>query len=298
MLSYLVETVCPLAKGQAALAIESAGCAHPRLRLESDAPRSHRHDWPGVEDASASPSGYQRSDAYLILRDGRPVAVQTFDFGTGGRAFGVFDKGRGDGGQIVEIDGPAAAFTMTEDGGDGVQWFAGARCAGEEDPLKSGWLIFSSTLGEDWTQSVARLKKVRSRGACPWFFSRSLTRWRRRTIGWPFLKEGRAERRIRLDTAISEHYGAEEVQRSDHLERFFFAKGAGPIRWERWQNLAKSDRGAGEQAAKLAQSRRCPPVEGSAAPAEGWVMADCRTWTNIVVSREREPAHLDWYHGE
>ena len=298
MLSYLAETVCPLANEQVDLKIKDASCARARLRLESDNPRSRRHDWPGIEDAAASPSGYQRSDAYLTSRSGNPIAVQTFDFGTGGRAFGVFDKGKGDGGQVAEVDGPAAAFTLTEDGGDGVQWFAGPRCWGEGDPLTSGWLVFSSSLKEAWTQSIVRLQKVRSRADCPRSFSRSLTRWRRQLIDWPFLSEGRARERIRLDTLISEHYATEDIAHSDHLERFFLAKGIGLIRWERWQNLVRGNQGFDRQAEKLAASRRCPPVDGSLAPATAWVMIDCRTWTNIVASREYEPAHIDWYRGE
>src|SRR5262249_34983374 len=160
-----------------------------------------------------------------------------------GRTFGLFDKGQGDGGQIAEIDGPAALFTMTEDGGDGVQWFAGARCWGEEDPLKSGWVIFSSDMKQAWTTTITQLQKARSRAACPWFFSKSFTRWRRVFMDWPFLKSGRRGIWREHDTIISEHYGRQDIESSDHLERFFLVKGIGSIRWERWQNLVKGNRG-------------------------------------------------------
>jgi hypothetical protein len=32
----------------------------------------------------------------------------------------------------------------------------------------------------------------------------------------------------------------------------------------------------------IAESRRCPAVAFGEPPAEGWVLVDCRTWTNIV----------------
>ena len=48
--------------------------------------------------------------------------LQTFDFGTGGRAFGHFDGGRGDGGQVMVFKDGWASFVLTEDGTAGVQW--------------------------------------------------------------------------------------------------------------------------------------------------------------------------------
>ncbi len=297
MLSYLVETICPDGE-EVELRVIGAKCSHPRLRRREDRMKTHRHDWPGLEDAVSSPSGYQRSDAYLTFRAGHPIAVHTFDFGTGGRTFGVFDQGKGDGGQIAEIDEASVAFTMTEDGGDGVQWFVGPRCWGDEDTLKSGWLIFTTTLGEEWTQSIVRLQKARHRNDCSIFFSRSLTRWRRLQVDWPFLVNGRQGASHALDTVISEHFGGQDVENSDHLERFFLAKGIGLIRWERWQNWADRSEDFSRQAKKLALSRRCPPVNGSLPPSAGWIMVDCRTWTNLVRAVKNEPASFDWYQGE
>jgi hypothetical protein len=296
-MSYLVETVCPYGD-RVELSILHRDCLLSRLRRFEDRPLIHRHDWPGVEDAVSSPSGYQRSDAYLTLRGSQPVAVHTFDFGTGGRTFGVFDQGKGDGGQIAEMEGPAVTFTMTEDGGDGVQWFVGPRCWGG-DPLKSGWLVFMFPLEDQWTQSIVRLAKARSRQGCPLFFSKSLTRWRRQSIEWPFLQNGKPGSPHLLSTVISEHFGGHDIETSGHLERFFLAKGVGLVRWERWQNPSVRGRDSFfAQAENLALSRRCPAVDGSIPPSSGWLMIDCRIWTNLVQTPEDEPDSFDWYHGE
>ena len=56
-----------------------------------------------------------------------------------------------------------------------------------------------------------------------------------------FLVNGRQGASRVLDTVISEHFGKQNVESSDHLERFFLAKGIGLIRWERWQNWADKE---------------------------------------------------------
>ena len=268
VMSYLVETVCPRGD-RVELGILSRDCLHSRLRRVEDKPLIHRHDWPGVADAVSSPSGYQRSEAYLTFRGSEPIAVHTFDFGTGGRTFGVFDRGQGDGGQIAEAKGSAVTFTMTEDGGDGVQWFVGPRCWGG-DALHSGWLVFMPPVEEHWTQLVVRLAKTRSRQGCPLFFSTSLTRWRRLSIEWSFLHSGKTGSPHVLDTVISEHFGGGEIESSDHLERFFLAKGVGLIRWERWQNPSVRGRDSYfRQADHLAVSHRCPAVDDFGAAVRG-----------------------------
>ena len=51
----------------------------------------------------------------------------------------------------------------------------------------------------------------------------------------------------------------------------YFGKGIGRYRWEYW-------------APGRTPLRRlvCPPLDYSVPPAPGWVMTDCRMWTNLV----------------
>ena len=83
-----------------------------------------------------------------------------------------------------------------------------------------------------------------------------------------------------LPTLVSEHFGGKDVAGADHLERMYFTQALGYTRWERWQNLAVHDRFR-DQAAALAASGRCEPGLGAPAAA-GWVMVDCREWTQIA----------------
>ena len=73
--------------------------------------------------------GYQASDSVVQRRGARTLVVQTFDFGTGGRVFGWFEGGLGQGGddgQVLLLVAGWSTAAMTEDGGAGVQWFTRA----------------------------------------------------------------------------------------------------------------------------------------------------------------------------
>src|SRR5579875_2769937 len=72
--------------------------------------------------------GCQRHDSFPVLTaDFGEVVEDSFDFGEGlGRRFGVFDAGRGDGGDIVLFSPGAVSIAATEDGGAGFQLFVGA----------------------------------------------------------------------------------------------------------------------------------------------------------------------------
>ena len=177
MVSYLVERACPTSKGQVELSIFRPECHNSRYRQEEDKPATYRHDWPAQKDAIKSPAGYQRSGSYLASRFGQRVMMHTYDFGTAGRTFGVFDRGRGDGGGIAELHGRTAAITVTEDGGSGVQWFLGPLCRGELDPSKSGWVLFTSQVSSLWHHSVVLLRKEPEKGRCPTVFDKSFTQW-------------------------------------------------------------------------------------------------------------------------
>ena len=87
---------------------------------------------------------------------------------------------------------------------------------------------------------------------------------------------------MELQTLVSEHFGGQDVDGAEHLERFQFTRALGFTRWERWENLAVRNRAEDRaQAAAMAASGRCEP--GLGPPAAGpWIMVDCRQWTQIV----------------
>jgi hypothetical protein len=55
------------------------------------------------------------------------------------------------------------------------------------------------------------------------------------------------------------------------LERMYFGKGIGRYRWEYWAP-------GGTPLRRLV----CPALDYSVPPTPGWVMTDCRMWTNLV----------------
>ena len=74
-----------------------------------------------------------------------------------------------------------------------------------------------------------------------------------------------------IDTIVHEHYDGPSVAQARNLERMYFGKNIGRYRWEYW--------------APNGTPRRplvCPPLAYSVPPAPGWVMTDCRMWTNLV----------------
>ncbi|MBD0274643.1 MAG: twin-arginine translocation signal domain-containing protein [Acetobacteraceae bacterium] len=253
-----------------------------------------KHDWPGVSHAAAQPLGYQASDSVRGTLLGRPAVLQTFDFGGGARAFNRFDSG--DGGQAVLLRDGAAASPLTEDGGGGVQWFQSPDCRAAAGPAP-GWLFAAQPLSEAWQERVVRLNKSRGPDQCPTVFSPSLTRWRTARIDLPWREAATgAVSAAPAEVLVSEHFGGASVGTADHLERFWFARGLGLVRWERWENPARSRLPDRDRRARIiAESRRCPPVAFGEPPAEGWQLVDCRTWTNMVRAAPGAPlSALAW----
>jgi hypothetical protein len=299
--AYLAESVCADASGHLVPELFNRDCNNPRFRGKTDAISYQRHDWPARLDALTHPRGYQRSVSYLAHgRSGVGIAVQSFDFGGGDRGFGRFDTGKGDGGQTVEIRGGTALITMTEDGSGGVQWFTGEACRGQKDLTRSGWVLFGPHVTSQWTTTVTNLRTTKAEADCPAQFDPSYTRWRRLAIDWPILIDGRSDpqrsRFAEADTIVSEHFGGGDPRMADHLERFFLVRGLGLARWERWEqpHLSKHDN-LQQRAENLANSGRCPEINGSQAPDTGWIRIDCRIWTNFVQSTE-DAASFGWGH--
>ena len=249
--------------------------------------------------------------------------VQTFDFGTGGRVFGRFDgglvtgsgvtgsggTGGGDGGQVLMLVDGWASAAMTEDGGGGVQWFLGEACRSPvaTDGRFLGWLMFCNEVKADaWNSVVARLNIAAGPENCPRLFNAAFTRYRLDRIAFPFriIDASRVTTAIRhLDVVVSEHYGGTDIESANHLERFFFARRLGLVRWERWSNRRVSRQAAdAETAAQLAGTARCPKLERpgldtigqpGGPPGHDWLQVDCRTWTALV--RQTLPWSVDRY---
>ena len=250
----------------------------------------HKHDHPAVADGRRLPRGYQRHDSFPVETAQFGVVIEhSFDFGEGGgRQFGVFDAGRGDGGDITLLSPQAVSFAATEDGGAGFQLFVGPGCRDlvGAAALSGSWII--ALVDSDRPlegETVARLDDLKQgrQSSCPARLNPAFTRWYIAPIHYR-AAEGQGAP-ITLTTLISEHYGGEHSESADHVERFYFTRELGSTRWERWQNLFHSGDFSADQVAKaasdLALSRRCSQVD---APAGGapLVMVDCREWTLIV----------------
>ena len=89
-----------------------------------------------------------------------------------------------------------------------------------------------------------------------------------------------------MSTIIVEHFDAASIANAHALERFYYVRGFGKLRWEAWV----TDATKASQAEALARSGRCAALADSGPPAAGWRMVDCRMWTNIVV----DPTHAGW----
>ncbi|MCO6417332.1 hypothetical protein JYK14_14325 [Siccirubricoccus sp. KC 17139] len=272
------------------------GCDR-KLPLAAGQPLPYRkHDWPAAYEAAAWPHGYQASDSLLGRLRGRPAALQSFDFADATRAFARLDPG--DGGQAV-ILGPGGAWVaLTEDGSGGRQWFQGPRCGrpalrGEPDP---GWLLALPPLQEGWQQRVVRLGISAAPEACPAALGPSLTRWRLLRLELPWREAGGAPQRVPAEALLSEHYGGASLAAADHLERFWFVRDLGLVRWERWETPARSRAlRVAAMAELLTTSGRCPPMAGAEPPAPGWQAVDCRLWTNIRRAGAEAPlSGLGW----
>lgn len=288
---YLIQDACIGADGAVLIGVSPvdgpAACpAHRDLAVGERLPY-HKHDWAETRDRAVQPTGVHRSDSFPIRTRSLGIAVvQTFDFGTHPRRFDRFDPG--DGGQIAIFSANAVSYGLTEDGGDGLQLFLGPDCAAA-DPvarLRDSWVLVDRTFAADARagERLARLTKWPER--CPHALSNAFTRWRVRALTLRVQAGTRRDRRT-FETLVSDHFGGRDPVAANHLERFYFTRALGYVRWERWENLARPGAAiararAEESAAALAISDRCEPIAEPPAPTGAWIMIDCRQWTNIV----------------
>jgi len=303
LMSFLVQSVCLDDNGQIRPGLPiDADCLIRRTQTDRDVASYRKYDWPNFNETGHRPLGYQASDSVVMRRGGRTFVEQTFDFGDEKRAFGHFDASLGDGGQVlVVVDGWASAI-MTEDGGDGIQYFIGPGCETSAQPAAGelSWLFFNSHAERgQWNSTLARLNKGRAMSECPTAFNTALTRYRADTIDVPFRILDKSLRLTEttkpVDVIISEHYGGEDITSADHLERFYFARDLGLIRWERWENFAVPKPMALVRMAKeFAQTGRCRPWAYSTAAGPQWQIIDCRNWTTLVPSTRWSVGDYRW----
>jgi hypothetical protein len=264
-----------------------AACARQRDLRPGERLPYHKHDHPSPDHRAGDSAGYQRHDSYPVETKGLGTVVEhSFDFGTGGRRFGVFDRGS-DGGDVAIISSGAASLGATEDAGGFALWVGDCRGGFGPEALGRSWLILEFDPNRRQPlrgQVVARLNAVRgSRMTCPTRFNSALTIWRVAPFAY---RAGPGQGPpVMLPSLISDHYGGADRDTADHVERFYFTRELGGTRWERWQNAHGSkDFSAAliaQRAASFAATGRC----GAANPPAGnapMVLIDCREWTRIV----------------
>jgi hypothetical protein len=265
-------------------------CVTQRNLLPGERQPYHKHDHPSVTGEHKPLRGYQRHDSFPVETAQFGVVVEhSFDFGEGGgRQFGVFDAGRGDGGDITLLTSQAVSFAATEDGGAGFQLFVGPECRDRVGAaaLTGSWIIALLDPNRPLDgETVARLNDLKEgrQSSCPSRLNAAFTRWHTAPVRYLAAPDQGAP--VTLRTLISEHYGGEHPKSADHVERFYFTRELGSTRWERWQNLSHSRDFRPDQVAKaasdLALSRRCSQADTPAGGAP-LVMVDCREWTLIV----------------
>jgi hypothetical protein len=293
---FMIQNVCLDARGAVVEGVspidDNPRCVAERnLRPGENLPY-HKDDHPSPWDKASAPQGYQRHDSFPVrTAEFGTVVEHSYDFGVGdGRRFGVFDAGKGDGGDITLLQSNEASYAATEDGGAGFQLFVGPHCQGPVNAagLEDSWLI--ARLGGDREapllgQAVAHLDDLRQgrQSICPARLNAAFTRWYVEPVRYR-AAPGQGTP-ITLTTLISEHYGGADPGSADHVERFYFTRELGSTRWERWQNVSRSHGFTPAQvaamAARFAASGRCSkaPVPAGGAPL---ALIDCREWTLIV----------------
>jgi hypothetical protein len=294
MENFLVQSLCIDSAGKPTSQIPIIdNCTSMRPQRADDQAIYQKHDWP---DQRVYPhyflTGHQASDSVLWDSAGRPVIEQTLDFGGDPQHhFGYFDSN--DAGQVIMLIGGWASAVMTQDARGGVQWLIGEGCKQSAEGGRLSWLLFNRNVSIGaWAATIVHLNIARSQDACPTTFNPAYTQFRREETSFPFrVVQGNSVSVINrtLDIIMTNHYAGASPNpiMNTSLERFFFARNLGWVRWERWENLSNPAIAARRAvdsglAQNLVASRRCPAVSDSTAPGPGWYEIDCRTWTTIV----------------
>jgi len=288
-LGYLIQAICLGADGlpNSHPPIDP-DCVRSRPMTEDDPVLWRKHDW-GNFDGPAG--GWQASDSVMARRGNVWFVDQTFDFGApsannAGHPDAYFRFDQNDGGDAIRIVGDTASAFLTQDGGKpGLQWFIGPGCTQPGPRRYVSWVLFKADIDTAWRSVVAELGDD-PEDTCPSRFHHAFTRYRLALEPFPFQRPTQDDGPIRqmatLPTILVEHYDARSIDRAHALERFYFARHLGKLRWEAWSK--KPDQAS--QAEALAHSGRCADLPDSTPPGIGWRMIDCRMWTNIVRSTQ------------
>jgi hypothetical protein len=262
-------------------------CLRQRDLLPGEALPYHKDDWPALKDRLASPAGKQRGDSFPLLhKELGLVAFHTFDWGDGVRKFGRYDGINGDGGSLVVVASGMVGSILTIDQRAGVQLLVNkSACHGSVDlqGLLVGWPFAAADTASDGVH-YSQLKRVQNFGeACPASASHVITVWYFTGFA-PMVATGEAGKK-QIHTLISEHYSGTDIDNSPNMERMYFSRELGRMRWERWQNLSRQERSDDlSRTEKLADDGRCIGGVGKPNHAGEWVMVACHEWTNIVLS--------------
>lgn len=243
--------------------------SHRNLRIGEKLPY-HKQDWPQSGDVNHA-QGYSRNDEYpTTLGALGTVVVQERT---------LLEQQRSGGGLFIFSD-KFAASGFTQDP-SGMQVFYGPNCDAPNpaDRVKDAWIF----MGRDVTiggsgQTVARLTRFLRK--CPNALASSFTRWHTETIKFRVGSPTGSQDVKPLVTLVSDHFGGRELATADHLERFYFTRELGLIRWERWQNATRA-KGASVQVEPV-RAGKCDSIEKRPESDEDWHMVKCRQWTNLV----------------
>ena len=205
-----------------------------------------KRDWPGPGDGIEQDAGQLPNGAVVNAFSTAP--------------FGIF-RLPNDGGDIYAVLRSGAAVALkTKDGGVPADiYFCG-----------DNWVLWGADAGPIWHSTVANIYQAPSASCQP--ASRTapaFTRYLEETMDVPFM--GLRQGTQPVDTIVHEHYDGASVAQARGLERMYFGKDIGRYRWEYWAPNGTPRR-------RLA----CPPLAYSVPPLPGWVMTDCRMWTNLV----------------
>jgi hypothetical protein len=283
VLDYMIQNVCVDANGKVRpISPLDSACKKQRdLRLGEPLPY-HKHDW----DAQL-PGGRQRGDSFPVFHAQLGlVAFHTFDWGDGVRQFGRYDGVNGDGGSLVAVGNGLVGSIMTIDQKGGVQMFVnGDHCHGlaTTDSLLVGWPFAPEDLSaQPFGVFHSEIKKVKELDEpCPTRYAHAITAWY--FIDFVPMSAPNIPGRRFLHALVSEHYSGLSIENSPNMERMYFSRELGRMRWERWQNLLLQNRpDDNARASTLSSGGSCIGGAGKPHHAGDWVMVACHEWTNIV----------------
>lgn len=284
---FLVQDVCVDGAGKimqnATPVDDSSRCPrHRNLQIGERLPY-HKSDWPHADQAAMHVNGYQIDDTFPIdTKKYGAVVVQSRVFLA---ADGSYTGRRGGGVYIISPN--SAASGITEDP-NGIQLFFGPGCQSPDvsQRILDAWVVVDKTYSPSHPGNVvARLTRFPER--CPQL-TFAYTSWE--TVPVTFrVRSGGVVKSAGFETLISDHFGGKAPELAPNMERFYFTRELGLLRWERWQNFDRQKRSTdAERADEMSRSNQCDPVQHRPAGGGNWAMVACRQYTNLVPAAASE----------